>query len=168
MVAVGTRIAPRPPRRSRRALLTHRAPPSGQTSAAKGRTHLRSDAPLPLGSTWLLGSASEQRPFVSCFPWVRPFPPRPPLEVAFHCSIASSVLWPHPTSHPRTHSAYGLSPSRAGPAHTSGHGWDLPGSDKERLHVHKVSDCARFISCEPFAMRRCCLLLLGTRSAPRT
>jgi uncharacterized membrane protein YeaQ/YmgE (transglycosylase-associated protein family) len=29
MVAVGTRIAPRPPHRSRRALLTHRAPPSG-------------------------------------------------------------------------------------------------------------------------------------------
>jgi hypothetical protein len=92
MSVQGTRIAPRPPRRSRRALLTHRAPPSGQTSAAKGRAHLRSDAPLPLGSTWLLGSASEPRPFVSCFPWVRPFPPRPPLEVAFHCSIASSVL----------------------------------------------------------------------------
>jgi len=32
-VAVGTRIAPRPPHRSRRALLTHRAPPSGRTSA---------------------------------------------------------------------------------------------------------------------------------------
>ncbi len=31
MVAVGTRIAPRPPHRSRRALLTHRAPPSGRT-----------------------------------------------------------------------------------------------------------------------------------------
>src|SRR5207244_1205928 len=28
-VAVGTGIAPRPPHRSRRALLTHRAPPSG-------------------------------------------------------------------------------------------------------------------------------------------
>ncbi len=28
-VAVGTRIAPRPPHRSRRALLTHRAPPLG-------------------------------------------------------------------------------------------------------------------------------------------
>src|SRR5262245_39087866 len=28
-VPVGTRIAPRPPDRSRRALLTHRAPPSG-------------------------------------------------------------------------------------------------------------------------------------------
>ncbi len=33
MVAVGTRITPRPPHRSRRALLTHRAPPSGRTSA---------------------------------------------------------------------------------------------------------------------------------------
>ena len=36
MVAVGTRIAPRPPHRSRRALLTHRAPPSGRASAARG------------------------------------------------------------------------------------------------------------------------------------
>ena len=40
-VAVGTGIAPRPPRRSRRALLTHRAPPSGRTSDAErfGRAH---------------------------------------------------------------------------------------------------------------------------------
>jgi hypothetical protein len=38
MVAVGTRIAPRPPHRSRRALLTHRAPPSGRTSVARGLT----------------------------------------------------------------------------------------------------------------------------------
>jgi len=36
MVAVGTRISPRPPHRSRRALLTHRAPPSGRTSVANG------------------------------------------------------------------------------------------------------------------------------------
>src|SRR5262249_36331676 len=35
MVAVGTRIAPRPPHRSRRARLTPRAPPLGQTSASK-------------------------------------------------------------------------------------------------------------------------------------
>jgi hypothetical protein len=34
-VAVGTRISPRPPHRSRRALLTHRTPPSGQTSCDK-------------------------------------------------------------------------------------------------------------------------------------
>src|SRR5882762_216740 len=35
-VAVGTAIADRPPHRSRRALLTHRAPPLGRTSAARG------------------------------------------------------------------------------------------------------------------------------------
>src|ERR1051326_7937645 len=33
MIAVGTLIAERPPHRSRRALLTHRAPPSGRTSS---------------------------------------------------------------------------------------------------------------------------------------
>ena len=33
MPAKYVRIAPRPPHRSRRALLTHRAPPSGRTSA---------------------------------------------------------------------------------------------------------------------------------------
>jgi hypothetical protein len=35
-------------------------------------------------------------------------PPRPTPEVANHCSIASAVLWPHPTSHPRTCSAFGF------------------------------------------------------------
>ena len=35
-VTVGTAIADRPPHRSRRALLTHRAPPSGLTSAPYG------------------------------------------------------------------------------------------------------------------------------------
>src|ERR1700722_13792456 len=38
---------------------------------------------------------------------------------------------------------------------------------KELLHVHKVSDCARFFPCKPFATGRCCLLFNGTRSAPR-
>src|SRR4030095_9599983 len=38
-VAVGTRIAPRPPRRSQRALLTHWAPPSG--SSVEGVQRLR-------------------------------------------------------------------------------------------------------------------------------
>src|SRR5260370_6986330 len=81
----------------------------------------------PIGSTWPLGSVSEPRPPVGCSPRVRPFPPRPPLEVAFLCSIASSVLRPHPTSHPRTCSAYGFclpEPAR----HKPGHGSDLPGS----------------------------------------
>ncbi len=40
-VAVGKRVAPLPPRRSRRALLTHRAPPSGRTPHGErfGRAH---------------------------------------------------------------------------------------------------------------------------------
>src|SRR5258707_12357860 len=82
---------------------------------------LRSGAQPPIGSTWYLGSVSEPRPPVSCFPRVRPFPPQPPPEVVFLCSIASTVLWPHPTSHPRTCSAYGIclpEPAR----HESGHG----------------------------------------------
>jgi len=41
LVAVGTRISPRPPHRSRRALLTHRAPPSGQTSCDERFSHAR-------------------------------------------------------------------------------------------------------------------------------
>jgi hypothetical protein len=32
---------------------------------------------------------------------------------------------------------------------------------KERLHVHKISDCARFFPCKPFAMGRCWLLFGG-------
>ena len=41
MVTVGKRVSPLPPRRSRRALLTHRAPPSGRTSDGErfGRAH---------------------------------------------------------------------------------------------------------------------------------
>src|SRR5712671_5597372 len=43
-VAVGTRISPRNPRRSRRALLTHRAPPSGSgVEAVTGQRVYRSD-----------------------------------------------------------------------------------------------------------------------------
>ena len=41
MVAVGTRIAPRPPHRSRRALLTHRAPPSGSGVEAMQRLRVQ-------------------------------------------------------------------------------------------------------------------------------
>ena len=61
----------------------------------------RSNAQPPVGSTWYLGSMSEPRSPVGCFPRVRPFPPRPPREVAFLCSVASSVLRPHPTLNSR-------------------------------------------------------------------
>src|SRR5713226_1567797 len=86
------------------------------------------DAQPLFGSTRYFGSVSEPRPPNGCSPWVRPFPPRLPPGVASPCSVASQVLWPHPTSNPRTYLACVLSPSRAGPAHESGHGLDLPGS----------------------------------------
>src|SRR5882762_4771443 len=118
---------------------------------------MRSGAQPPIGSTWHLGSVSEPRPPVGCSPRVRPFPPRPPLEVAFLCSVASSVLRPHPTSHPRTCSAFGFclpEPARTSPG--TGETSQVP--HKELLHVRKVSDCARFSPCKPIRHGRCCLL----------
>ena len=81
---------------------------------------------------------SEPRPPDGCSPWVRPFPPRLPPGVAFLCSVASPVLWPHPTSHPRTCSACGLSPSRAGPAHRVRAWMRSP-----RFRAKNVSTCTR-------------------------
>src|SRR6266852_5875827 len=118
---------------------------------------MRSGAQPPIGSTWHLGSVSEPRPPVGCSLRVRPFPPRPPPEVAFLCSVASSVLRPHPTSHPRTCSAYGYclpEPARTSPG--TGETSQVP--HKELLHVRKVSDCARFFPCKPLRHGRCCLL----------
>src|SRR5467141_3701247 len=112
----------------------------------------------PIGLTWHLGSVSEPRPPVGCSPRVRPFPPRPPPEVAFLCSIASSVLRPHPTSHPRTCSAYGFclpEPARTSPG--TGETSQVP--HKELHHVRKAFDCARFCPCKPIRNGRCCLLV---------
>ena len=167
MVAVGTRIAPRPPHRSRRALLTHRAPPSGRTSVANGldpsavrrtaanridvatRLSVRTTAVcrlFPLGEA--LPSTTSAG---SCLP----------LFGRFVGTIASSDFSSTCMLGVR------LMPSRAGPAQGPGMDETSQVPRKERLHVHKVSDCARFFSCKPFAMRRCCLLFNGTRSAPR-
>src|SRR5882762_8520160 len=114
---------------------------------------MQSGAQPPIESTWYLGSVSEPRPPVGCSPRVRPFPPRPPPEVAFLCSVASSVLRPR---------YYGLIrllirvharraaiafPSRPGTSPGTGETSQVP--RKELLHVHKVSDCARFFPCKP-------------------
>src|SRR5712672_3225306 len=133
--------------------------PSGRTSAARAVwNRMRTGAQPPIGSTWHLGSVSEPRPPVGCSPRVRPFPPRPPPEVAFLCSIASSVLRPHPTSHPRTCSAYGFflpEPARTSPG--TGETSQVP--YKELHHVHEAFDCARFCPCKPLRHGRCCLLV---------
>src|SRR6266478_3101059 len=116
--------------------------PSGRTSAARTVwNRMRSGAQPPIRSTWHLGSVSEPRPPVGCSPRVRPFPPRPPPEVAFLCSVASSVLRPHPTSHPRTYSAYGFclpEPARTSP--DTGETSQVP--HKELLHV-RISSMSR-------------------------
>ena len=117
----GTAVASRPPHRSRRALLTHRAPPSGRTSVANGLSPfaVRRTAANRIDVATRLNVRTTAA--VGFSPCVRPFPPRPPQEVAFLCSVASSVLRPHPTSHPRTCSACGYclpEPAR----HKSGHG----------------------------------------------
>ena len=122
----------------------------------------------PIGSTQFPGAVSGLRPPNGCSPCAGPFPPRPPQRVASHCSNASSVLWPGPTSHPRTCSACGLWPSRTGPHRGAGTDEISQVPYKGRLHVHEVSDCARSDPHLPSSrMDRCCLLFNGTRSAPR-
>ena len=71
-VAVGTRIAPRPPHRSRRALLTHRVLPRVERRHQMVSIHLRSGAQPPNGSTWLLGSRPNHGRLSDWSPWVSP------------------------------------------------------------------------------------------------
>src|SRR6202165_1411001 len=82
-VAVGTRISPRPPHRSRRALLTHRAPPSGSGVEAVTRQRVYSsdwrkeagdelDEPLPAEACRLAA------PLERCEPEPLPLVEQPP------------------------------------------------------------------------------------------
>src|SRR3979490_2158696 len=111
---------------------------------------LSPDAQPSFGSTRHFGSVSEPRPPNGCSPWVRPFPPRLPPGVASPCSVASQVLWPHPTSHPRTCSACGLSPSQA-----IRHGTMLPSLQRNEIGTSELdpfrsSILGRGLPCERF------------------
>src|SRR6266851_2414272 len=119
---------------------------------------MRPGAQPPIGSTWYLGSVSEPRPPVDCFPRVRPFPPRPPPEVAFLCSVAPRyyglirlLIRVHAR---RTASAF---PSRPGTSPGTGETSQVP--HKELHHVREAFDCARFCPCKPIRHGRCCLLV---------
>src|SRR5215467_12872592 len=100
-------------------------------------------------------------------PRARSVPPQPPPRANPLCSAASSVPFPHPTSHPRSCSSFGCclhEPVRRA----------FPDTDeisqfpyKGLLHVHGVSDSARLLVRKPFPRGGCCLLFNGTRSAPR-
>ena len=105
----------RPPRRSRRAELPHRAPTLGSDAKT---FQLRVHAPAHLAR--LSGTGSGARFAGPCSPWPGPFPPPPPQPVARRCSAASQVLRARPTSRGRSSSAYGLRPSRCVPPHHPG------------------------------------------------
>src|SRR3981189_1182561 len=94
MVAVGTRISPRAPHRSRRALLTHRAPPSGSGVEAVTRERVYSsdrrkeagdelDEPLPAEACGLAA------PLERCEPEPLHLVEEPPLArvVARDCEV---------------------------------------------------------------------------------
>src|SRR5258707_4084829 len=112
---------------------------------------LSPDAQPSFGSTRHFGSVSEPRPPNGFSPWVRPFPPRLPPGVAslFVQSLRKyyGLIRLLIQVHARRAACRLPEPAR----HTS------PGMDetsqvprKELLHVHKVSDCARFFPCKPF------------------
>ena len=160
-------LARRNPHRSRRALLTHRAPPSGRTSASKRCGPARNSAhsrqsdrrgssaqcpnhgrlsAVPLGRGPSLHDLRQKLPsFVRSLPryygLIR-------LLIRVHARRAAIAF-----------------PNRPGTSPGTGETSQVP--RKELLHVHKVSDCARFFPCKPFAMGRCCLLFSRMRSAPR-
>src|SRR6266478_7975697 len=123
--------------------------PSGRTSAARAVwNRMRSGAQPPIGSTGPLGSVSEPRPPVGCSPRVRPFPPRPPPEVAFLCSVLPryyDLIRLLTRVHARRVAI--AFPSRPGTSPGTGETSQVP--RKELPHVHKVSDCARFFPCKP-------------------
>jgi hypothetical protein len=80
---------------------------------------------------------------------------------------AQRTLWPHPTSHPRSCSACGFLPSRAGPARIRAR------VRPPRFRAKNFSTCTRSTTARgsshasQYAMGRCCLLFSGMRSAPR-
>src|SRR6266481_1270378 len=152
MVAVGTLITERPPHRSRRALLTHRAPPSGRTwgdtrfepacapahsrqsdrrgSSAQCPNHGRLSA-VPLGGGPSLHDLRRKLPS-----FVRSLPR--------YYDLIRLLIRVHAR---RTASAF---PSRPGTNPGTGETSQVP--RKELLHVHKVSDCARFSHASQYAM----------------
>src|SRR5712671_736030 len=159
MVAVGTLITERPPHRSRRALLTHRALPSGQTSAAHGfetacapahsrqsdRRGISAQCPnhgrlsaVPLGGGPSLHDLRRKLPS-----FVRSLPR--------YYGLIRLLIRVHTR---RTAIAF---PSRPGTSPGTGETSQVP--HKELLHVRKAFDCARFFPCKPLRHGRCCLLV---------
>src|SRR6267142_3816129 len=132
------------------------SPPSGRTSAARGlKPHARRRT---AANRIDVASRLSVRTTAACrlFPSGEALPSTTSAGSCLPLFGASAVLRPHPTSHPRTCSACGYclpEPARTSPG--AGETSQVP--HKELLHVHKVSDCARFFPCKPIRNGRCCL-----------
>jgi hypothetical protein len=158
-VAVGTVIADRPPHRSRRALLTHRAPPSGQTSAARG---LKPDALRRTAANRIdVVTRLSVRTTAAC----RLFPSGealPSMTSAGSCLPLFGRFLGTTTSSDFSH-AYMLGvrllPSRAGPAQVRAR------VRPPRFRAKNFSTCARSPTARgsshasQYVMGRCCLLV---------
>src|SRR5260221_13912756 len=167
MVTVGTRITPRPPHGSRRALLTHRGPPSGRTSVARGlkphafrRTAVnRIDVVTRLSvrttAACRLFPSGEALPSTtsagSCLPLFGRF-----LGTTTSSDFSSAYML-----------GVRLLPSRAGPAQVRAR------VRPPRFRAKNFSTCTRSTTARGsshasrYAMGRCCLLYSSTKSAPR-
>src|SRR6266566_3428378 len=109
---------------------------------------MRSGARPSIGSTWRLGSVSEPRPLVGCSPRVRPSLhdlrrklPSFVRSLPRYYDLIRLLIRVHAR---RAAIAF---PSRPGTSPGTGETSQVP--RKELLHVHKVSDCARFFPCKP-------------------
>jgi len=164
MVAVGIPVTRYPPRRSQRALLTHWAPPS--STNVKAVTLL--DAHQPTQSTRLPGAVSGPRLSDRCSSWAKSFPPHPPPRAGSHCSVASSVIRLCPTSHLRSYLLLSLYFNKST---RCAHRVQMR---PPRFRTKDFSTCMGSttaqgsMSCLPNRITRCCLLLNGTGSAPRS
>jgi hypothetical protein len=108
VVAVGTPITRRPPRRSVQAVLPHTA--LTLDSGGKRYSPHIAQSVGHANSRTVSGTCQIER----CSPWSTPFPPQPPRKTSPRCSAGSSVLWRSPTSPERARPPFGLSPSRTG------------------------------------------------------
>ncbi len=142
-VAVGPGVTPRPPHRSRRAGLPHRAPASGDDAQALISVS-RPAVSASASTSKLSGSVSGSGEADADSNWPVPFPPPPPQTRAHPrlCSGASQVLWDCPTSHARASLTCPLG-SQRGPLRPSpGPIVGSPGSRAECLSTRMGSSTA--------------------------
>ena len=171
MVAVGTRIAPRPPHRSRRALLTHRALIEGQTRSAFGVLGTHTAPIRGLAASVTCHNRRCVRDIRRCLPFLRsaafPPPSPPPMSLGIVRGLIGTMQPSDSSCLPGGLRSVEL--PRQARNRPRGYGQHEASQVpyKGRLHVHGVSDCARLLIRKPLARGGCCLLFTRTRSAPR-